>query len=71
MIATMTFDLSDEEDTSLFKLMNKAEDMQSMLGEFDQYLRSEAKYKETPDDAYTIRERLWELLNEYQVSIWD
>ena len=71
MIATITFDLSDQEDASLFKLMNKAEDLQTMLWDFDQYLRSEVKYSESPDDTETVRERLWELLNEYQINIYD
>ena len=71
MIATMRFDLNEPEDARLFKLMNKAEDLQGMLWEFDQYLRAEVKYSDDPDDADTIREKLWELLNECKIDIYD
>ena len=68
MKAVLEFDLSKEEDSDRFELINNAEKMSSFIWAFQAYLRSEYKYKETPDNIEKIYESWFEYLNEYKVS---
>ena len=69
MKATLTFDLTDPEDDASYKLMNQASEMSMVLWEFDQYLRTQLKYTEVPDDLETARDKLWEMLNANYVNL--
>ena len=68
MKAKLIFDLNDPDDCRSHELAVKSFAMNSLLWEFDQWLRSEIKYKELPDgwdEAYqSARDKLREMAGE-------
>lgn len=63
--ATLAFTLP--EDTEAFAYALKGADLSAAVSAFDEWLRSEIKYKERPD-AETLqeaRDTLWRMINEY------
>jgi len=72
--AILEFDLSNPDDTTDYKRVNKALDMAIALWDIDQYLRAETKYnEELTQDAYdalaTAREKFYQILNERGINI--
>lgn len=74
MEAILKFELPDEQ--SEYDLVNKADDMYSLLWGFDQWLWSEIKYgsdKFTSDERDVldkVREKLYEIFDDYNFR-WD
>jgi hypothetical protein len=71
MKAILEFDLP--EDYHEYKMANKANDMHSVLWDFNQWLRSKIKYHELSDEKYeTLQEcgdKLYELLTDHQIEL--
>ena len=67
MQVNMTFELTDERDQYEFDCAVNATKMAGFIWEFSQYLRSEEKYSDEPDNIEKIRENFWELLNEADI----
>jgi hypothetical protein len=78
-VATLTFDLGDEEnghyETLAFKTAIMANDMQMVLWDLDQWLRKEVKWAgdDVSDDTVNAydkaREVLWDFMEEHGVKI--
>ena len=66
MKAIIEFDLDNEYDQHLYKVMNAAPDLLQALQEFDQKLRAMHKYEDVAD-AYNYREILRSILDEHNV----
>lgn len=66
MKATMEFNLDEEYDCHVYKVMNSAQDLVQALQEFDQKLRAMHKYEDVAD-AYNYREILRSILDEHNV----
>lgn len=66
MKAVIEFNLDEEYDQHLYKLMNAAPDLVMALQEFDQKLRTMHKYEDV-DSAYNYREILRSILDEHNV----
>lgn len=71
MEGILKFNLPEEQ--SEFNLAIKGVDYSSVLHEFDQYLRNKLKYEDLPDDKHDtyqeIRDKLYEIVNEYKIEI--
>lgn len=67
MIFTLNFDSDVDGDKQLYDIYNHAERMHSVLHDIDQYLRSEAKYKDN-EAAEKIREELREYMFNHGIS---
>ena len=67
MKAVIEFNLDEEYDQHLYKLMNAAPDLVQALQEFDQKLRTMHKYEDV-EDAYNYREILALILDEHNVA---
>lgn len=71
MKANLIFNLN--EDREEFELVLKASNYYSCLWEFDQYLRSELKYKDLSDQEYEIksivREELYRIMNDNDINL--
>ena len=66
--AVITFDLTDPDAKIAHARAVAADDMASVLWDFDQYLRGEAKYK-GDEVAEKIRDKLWEIMNEHGIDL--
>ena len=73
MKATFNFDLDDQNDKDQYDVMNQAYQVQKMLREFSEQLRTWEKYGHSftsADNAvYGIREELYKMLVNYEVNI--
>ena len=67
MKAILTFNLP--EDREEFHDVVQAADFKSVLWELDQAMRSDAKYADGGCDTQHWRARLYELLDEYEISL--
>ena len=69
MEAILKFSLPEE--TELYNIYNNAHNYQAVLFDFDQYLRAESKYTEgeNAEIASKIREKLYIILNEYNITL--
>lgn len=67
MEATIKFNLDEEYDQHIYKIMNSAQDLVLAISAFDQKLRAMHKY-EGIDDAYNYREILRGILDEHNVN---
>lgn len=54
-----------------YKRSAKADDLCSFIWEFQQYLREQVRYAETPDDIDTIYARWFEELNDHNIDLED
>jgi len=68
MLATFEFDLEKQEDQEKFALMCNAQDMANFLWEFSNYMRSQLKHADVPDDLEKVRGEFYILLEEHNVS---
>lgn len=66
MKAVIEFNLDEEYDQHLYKVMNAAPDLVMALQEFDQKLRTMHKYEDVAD-AYNYREIFRLILDEHNV----
>lgn len=66
MKATIEFNLDEEYDQHIYKVMNSAQDLVQALQEFDQKLRAMHKYEDVAD-AYNYREILRLILDDHNV----
>jgi hypothetical protein len=64
----LKFDLSDAFEEELFKLAVKSKDFYFAVQEFDQYLRTEAKYM-NDKKAREMRELLYAYLGDHGVNL--
>jgi hypothetical protein len=74
MKATLEFNMDEIDDVTAHKRAVKSLDMILVLSDFDNHLRSELKYNEKLSEVeYDIldktREKLYEIMNEHNVSI--
>ena len=74
MKAILEFNMDEFEDVVAHKRAVKSLDVLLVLYDFDQHLRSELKYNENlTDEQYEkldkVREKLYEIMNERNVSI--
>lgn len=67
-IATLTFDLSNEDDQTEFNRTTKALAMALSIYQYDQWMRSQYKY-EGKEEYYELREKFREFLDENNVNI--
>lgn len=61
----------NEEDMGKFKRIAHVDDAFSALDDISQYLREQWKYAEEPDDIETIRERVFDILQENGIIMDD
>ncbi len=74
MKATLEFNMDEIDDVTAHKRAIKSLDMILTLSDFDNHLRSELKYNENLSEVeYDLldktREKLYEIMNEHNVSI--
>jgi hypothetical protein len=74
MKATLEFNMDEIDDVTAHKRAIKSLDMILALSDFDNHLRSELKYNENLSEVeYDLldktREKLYEIMNEHNVSI--
>ena len=67
MKTTITFNLP--EDDYEYNLANSAGDMASFMWDFQQYLRSQWKYADTPDDIEAIYNKWFEMLGDNNINL--
>ena len=73
--AILEFDLSNPDDVTDYKRVNKALDMAIALWDIEQYLRAETKYApdSMPQEVYDaldkVRDKYYEIINEHNISI--
>ena len=58
---------SIEEEHELECIMN-AQKMARFIWDFSQYLRSELKYKDTPDTLEQAQEKFWEMMQDEDIN---
>jgi hypothetical protein len=74
MKATLEFNMDEIDDVTAHKRSIKSLDMILVLSDFDNHLRSQLKYNDNLSEVeYDIldktREKLYEIMNEHNVSI--
>ena len=73
--AILEFDLTNPDDVTEYKRVNKALDMAIALWDIEQYLRAETKYApdSMPQEVYDaldkVRDKYYEIINEHNISI--
>ena len=73
--AILEFDLTNPDDVTDYKRVNKALDMAIALWDIEQYLRAETKYApdSMPQEVYDaldkVRDKYYEIINEHNISI--
>lgn len=72
MKAILKYNLPEEQEE--FEMANKGWKYRSALSEYDNYLRSKIKYDDSLSDEQfkiyqDVRNKLWEILNEDQLTI--
>jgi hypothetical protein len=67
MEARLTFQLPEEDAD--FQRASRADGLCSFIWDFQQYLREQWKYADTPDDINTIYEKWFEYLNENNIDL--
>ena len=67
MKITLTYDLPEDYKDALRAV--KSTDLCAFIWEFQQYLRSQYKYADTPDDIGRIYEKWFEMLNEEGIDL--
>lgn len=72
MKATLEFNLPEENEE--FETASNAWKYKSVLWEMDNYLRNKLKYEELKGEEYVayeqVREHLWSLINEENVTLY-
>lgn len=77
MIATIEFNLDEEDDYRSHSLMLNAEKYKNVIWNFDQWIRGKVKYppEDIPDGAHKAyaetREKLWEFLSDRGIDLDD
>lgn len=68
-----TFDLKDDDDNRTFDLELQADEMYSFIKFFEEFLRTEKKYKTLSDEAEKeleiIRTKFYGMLEEYGIDL--
>ena len=57
------------EDSFDYRRMSKVDDICSFMWEFQQYLRTQVKYAEKPDDAEAIYKKWFEMLHDEDLDM--
>lgn len=71
MKAYLKFDMEDPDDKDLLQKVQQVDDFMLALYDFDQYLRQITRYGKEEDqklDAQTVRDKLWEIINERNIQ---
>lgn len=73
--ATLEFDLTDVEEARDFAIMQKGGRYYNILWNYDQWLRSEMKYKELTEEVHNTfqkaRDKLHSMMEEYDAAFED
>lgn len=67
---TLHFYYNDSDSMRRYKLVNKAQDMSTILFDLDQWLRSKIKYEDM-DELQPARDKLWEFAGYFDYDIWE
>ena len=68
MESVLKFNLANQFDKELYLLHSQAEDLYHCVRQFDQWLRTEAKFKGN-EEAQKYRDKLWEFLDGVSLDI--